>query len=559
MNPCRRSAGRALVLLTVALALIALSVPPADSAEPARVQSRQLPGQEPPIADGTAPYAPNAPGGQGATQHPPTPAVSIRVTVPSTVMPGRELEYHIVVENVSQADANHVVVKVPVPAHVRYKTAQPVPSSPPASGELIWNLGTLKPGKRTDITFVVEVEPGAVADINCCARVVFEHGECVRTRIPKPTLRVRTEGPERAKLYDILTYKLEVSNTGTVAANDVVLSVDLPPGLAFSDSTPSTSGSNPLTWKLGTVFPGQPSRVEFKVIPNQPGTHPLKATLAANGIKAVEENLSRVLVGEPKLSLLKTGPAVRSADRDAVYFLTVSNSGTTPATNVEIFDDVLSTPSLRSNIQVVSVSDDGKLTGNDVRWQIGTLNAGSRRTVSLTLRPVKGAYATAAFDNSARVQADRGLTATAFCKTEFVTPAGLTLDIEKGADPIAVGKTTVFTLRLRQIGAASSRSVGLTVTLPDELQYVDASGPSAGTQDGKTVGFASLGELAPGGVAVYTVTVRGERAAEVTIRASVTADPLPKGGKIERRESTIILPEIAAPSQAPVLEKSAAK
>jgi uncharacterized repeat protein (TIGR01451 family) len=448
------------------------------------------------------------------------------------------------------------LVRVPVPKHVRYKTAQPVPSSPPAGGELTWDLGTLKGGQKIDITFVVDVEPGTVEDILCDARVVFEHGERVQTRVQKPDLRVRTIGPENTRLYEIIPYAIEVTNTGAVAANDVVLTEELPPGLGFSDSNPSTPGTNPLTWKLGTLLPNQPRRIEFKVIAQQEGTHLLKAAVTAAGLKPLEEKPIKVSVGEPKLSLVITGPAWRSSDLPADYLLTVSNNGTSAATNVEVRDDLFSRPVLRDYLEFVGASDNGRLVNNDIRWQIGTLVAGARRTLRLTLRTVPSKKYGGTFENLATVQADQGLKASSMCKTEFAKPDGLTLDVEKILDPVPIAKPTVLTFRVRQIGTTTSKNVALNITLPSELQYVDAHGPSAGMQEGKTVSFAAIGEFAAGGEAVYTVTVRPEKAAEVQIRATLTAEPAPKGGKLERVDSMIILPELATTSPAPVLEKS---
>jgi uncharacterized repeat protein (TIGR01451 family) len=153
------------------------------------------------------------------------------------------------------------------------------------------------------------------------------------------------------------------------------------------------------------------------------------------------------------------------------------------------------------------------------------------------------------------VKADRGLRATAFAVTKFQPATGLTLDVDKTSDPVAVGKTTAFTIRIRQRGTAPATKVGLTVTLPEGLQYVDARGLSAGTQKDRTVTFDPIGELAPGAEAVYTVIVRAERAGEVKVLAAVTADPPPAGGKLEHQVTTIIVPESAIPPAAspPVL------
>jgi uncharacterized repeat protein (TIGR01451 family) len=564
MDGRRQSMGRALLLLT-GLAAAATAAPGYGQTNPVLVRSRQVPVQEPPLAESGAPAVPAVPGGVASPYgtgaipgapygsreavHPPTPVVSIRVEAPSNATPGRELEYRLVVENKSRGDANHVRVNMPVPTNARYKTSQPAPTTTGATGDISWDLATVKAGQQREIILVVE--PTGGDDVLCCARVTFEHGECVRTRVAKPALRVRTSGPERGKLYDILSYVIEVTNVGSIDATDVVLTEDLPPGLDFSDSNPSTSGKNPLVWKLGTLSPNQPKRVEFKVYPQRNGTHPLRATASAAGLKAVEGNLSRVLVGEPTLTLVKTGPSRRSLDLTATYLLTVSNSGTMPATNVVLSDGLFFNETLRSKMEFVQASDDGKLVGSDVRWALGTLEAGSRRTVSMTVRLLQNDRNGGEFRNVATVQADRGLTATAFTTTNFQPPIGLTLDVDKAFDPVAVGKTTTFTFRIRQRGATPTTKVGLSVSLPEELQYVDARGLSNGQQKDRTVTFDALGELAAGAEAVYTVIVRAERAASAKILATVTAEADGKVIKVEHQETTIVVNEAAAPSPAP--------
>jgi uncharacterized repeat protein (TIGR01451 family) len=534
MNGRRRSGGGIVILLA------ALAAPAGLYAQPLPASPGPL--QEPPLAEQPRAAVP-APGREA--RDPPTPIVAIRVRVDSAATPGRELEYHILVDNSALADAHHVRVRATLPPKARYKTARPVPEASTNAGEVAWDIGTLKGGQRREILLVVEPTTGD--DLVCCARVSFEHGECVRTRMNKPGLRVRTTGPQSARQYDPLTYVIAVTNDGSADATDVVLTEELPAGLQFSDSNPSTSGTSPLTWKLGTLAPGDRRTVEFKVIAAENGTHQLKATVAAAGMKAVEGNLSRVLVGVPKLALIMSGPTWRSLDRTATYFLTVSNSSAMPATNIILTDDLFTKAELRSFIEFAGASDDGKLTGDNVRWSLGMLSPGSRRTVSITLRSLREG----SFRNFASLQADQGLTATASSTTEFQTPAGLTLDVDKLADPVAVGKTTTITLRLRQHGGTPSTSVGLSVALPDGLQYVDAGGMSAGKQDGRAVTFAPLGELAAGAEATYTITVRAERAGEAKVRANVTAEPAPKGGRIEREESMLIVPESASPAPPP--------
>jgi uncharacterized repeat protein (TIGR01451 family) len=553
------SAKRALVFLTGLLAAAAVAFPGPGLAQPVWTRSRQYQSPEPPLADGPVPLATTP--GAGFTrpvEHPETPVVGINVGYPLSVNPGRDLEYRIVVENRSRSDAFHVKVRVPVPTNSTYKSALPPPTARPTSGEIVWDLETLKGGARRELTLVVEPTTGD--EVACCARVSFEHGECVRTKIAKPALRIRTTGPERAKQYEVLAYTIEVTNGGASEARDVVLSEELPPGLDYSESIPSVSGDkNPLVWQLGTLAPGATRRIVLKVIPMQMGSLLLKASVtAAGGIKAIEGNLSRVLVGDARLSLIMTGPVQRSLDLPATYLLTVSNTGATPATNVELRDLLFPRDNVRSRMEFVGASDDGKLVGNDVRWVLGTLTPGSRRTVSMQVRLVEADRRPGEFENLAKVSAEGGLSDSATAKTRFVPAVGMALDIEKQSDPIAVNKTTSFSFRLRQRDAVAWSKVALAVTLPEELQYVGSRGttgvPATGVPaEGRTVTFAPINELAPGAEASYEITVRALRVADVKVRATITADPGPTARKLEQEESLKILPEVAGapPTLAP--------
>ncbi len=138
---------------------------------------------------------------------------------------------------------------------------------------LTWQLETMLPATKKEITLVLV--PEGSGEVSCsAARVQFEHGECVSTRLtpstrPLPTtppapappsapaLQVRKEGPKQAALYDYLNYKLVVTNAGRAAAKNVILEDTLPEGLEFMNSNPSTPGDkNPLVWNLGDLQAG---------------------------------------------------------------------------------------------------------------------------------------------------------------------------------------------------------------------------------------------------------------------------------------------------------------
>src|SRR5262249_19604516 len=143
-------------------------------------------------------------------EDPPTPIVAIRVRVPASAAAGQDLEYHICVENLSAAPAHHVIVRNPLPANARYVRANPEPSA--KEPELVWNLGTLEACGCREIVLVLS--PTGTGDVLDCARVQFEHGQCVTTHIVRPAINVRKAGPTQAVVNAALNYQLTVTNTG---------------------------------------------------------------------------------------------------------------------------------------------------------------------------------------------------------------------------------------------------------------------------------------------------------------------------------------------------------
>ena len=135
----------------------------------------------PPGGMGMPPYGPFTP---AAAVDPPVPCVAIRVRVNAQAQPDQDIEYHIEVENTSRAPAHHVVVSDPVPASADLCPCRSEPEH--GRARLTWNIGTLAPYARKKI--LVVLKPKGTSDIETCARVQFEHGQRVRTRLARPAL-----------------------------------------------------------------------------------------------------------------------------------------------------------------------------------------------------------------------------------------------------------------------------------------------------------------------------------------------------------------------------------
>jgi uncharacterized repeat protein (TIGR01451 family) len=428
--------------------------------------------------------------------------------------------------------AHHVIVRNPLPANARFVKAEPEPTV--REPELVWRFGTLGPCACKEITLVLA--PTGSGDITNCARVQFEHGQCVRTRLSRGQLELRKTGPAQAVLYDALTFRLVVANTGTSEVANVVLTDTLPDGLEHA------SGKNVLSWDLGTLAPGQSRRVEYQAIAKKADRLCNQAVVtAAGGLR--EETSHCVTVTEPKLQLIMTGPEKRYLNRPATYQITVINPGSGPATNVAISNV------LPSGTMLVSASAGARTVGNQVQWLIGTLLPGARQTVQLSLR----AQAPGEVRNQASATAARGLSAQAEAVTIFEGATGLTVDVDDRDDPVEVGKDTSYLITVINQGNVPATKVQVVAAVPEQMAIADVKGPGNVTKDGNKITFEPV-TVAPGATATFEVFVKPLKPGDVRFRVEVSADQLP-AGPVRREESTTIYTDLPPQQTAPPPER----
>jgi uncharacterized repeat protein (TIGR01451 family) len=554
------------------IAALAFALPPLAAGEPPwpdSVFGEIGPALELPPEDKTLPPGPALeppPGGKvlppgpalapPLPAEPPVPVVAIRVRVPACVPTGAAVKYHICVENCSKAAAHHVLVRNPLPANARFVKASPKPST--LKPELRWKLGTMHPGERRIIVLVLQ--PKGPGKLKNCARVQFEHGQCVCTRVgplvrgqipeegleigprprragpPKPALRFTKKGPGRAVLYDALTYQLTVTNRGNTRLTEIKVTDALPDGLEHA------SGKSTLSWDVEALAAGQERTIEYQVVAKKVGKLCNQATVtAADGLR--KEAKSCVVVGEPKLALAKAGPARRYTNIPVTYLLTVSNPGSAPAANVVVRDP------LPGGMTFVRAGKRGRLAGGEVRWTLGTLEPGTRRTLQVVLR----AKAAGKVTNRATATADRGLTASATAVTEFKGVSALLIDVVDTVDPVEVGRETSYVISVKNQGSVPATGIRVTAQVPPEMSLVRAKGPARNkvgdrNKQGQTITFEPLKALAPGATVTYELVVKAgdigkEPFRDVRFKADVAADQLKAGGPVHEEESTTIFRE----------------
>jgi uncharacterized repeat protein (TIGR01451 family) len=361
-------------------------------------------------------------------------------------------------------------------------------------------VGPSAPIVRLRVRAPAEVQPEKEVRNN--AYVQFEHGQTIKTRISRPSLSLRIVAPPQVVLPDPISLRLEVTNTGSMPAKDVVLKDELPDGLVYGSSKPALKGeAKPLVWKLGTLMPGETRRVELQVIPTQAGTFTNKAEVTATG-GVSRKTSADITVGEAKLKVSKAGPQRRLVDRSTPFHITVSNPGMVPVTNVQVSDEV------PPAIEFLSASMGGRFERGFVRWSLGTLRPGEQRSLQVALRaPRPGRYW-----NEVQATADHGLTAR--MRTEamrFESGTGPVVEIDESADPLNVGQKGIYTIRIVNPKKTAIFRHGLVITVPEELAVLGQRGASSGQADGKIIRFDPLETLPAGQEAAYIVEMEAKK------------------------------------------------
>ena len=451
------------------------------------------------------------------------PEIAISKDAPPEKMVGEHFDYSIRVWNPSQVPANNVVVTDTLPDGIAYVSSSP--SATVSGSTLTWSLGELGGGQSTNLNVTVNgTRVSGPGEFKNCAEVNTSEGlsanDCATTIITSAELALEKTCTAQVLICDPIEYTLTVRNTGTGAATNVRVTDQLPDGLATTD------GRNSVTFDAGNLAAGESKVASFTVKANRTGTFVNTATAAADGGLTASAECTTT-VTQPVLAVTKSGPGKRYIGRPAEYQITVTNTGDAPARDTVLVDTV------PGGMQFISAGDGGQMSGGQVSWQLGTLQAGDSRTVTVTFKPTQ----LGTMRNTATA---RAYCAEASASAEMAVegiPAILLelIDIE---DPIEVGAQTTYQITVTNQGSAIGTNIRIVCELPPEEDFVSGDGPTQATSSGKTVSFDPLPSLAPKASATYRVIISGSGVGDVRFKVSLTSDQMTSPA--EETESTHI-------------------
>lgn len=409
-------------------------------------------------------------------------------------------------------------------------------------GRIVWNLGSLAAGTVDSVTFKAQLTAASGTHSNTATMTNNEGkrvSSSVSTTVAANPILSLTKSVDKtlAGPGDTLTYTLSLNNTGNGSASSVVLNDVIPANTTFISATPtatsapSVGGTGTVSWTVGTFASGS-SSYTIKVKINSPLTNGsvTAITNSASGtstqIPTFSSNSVTTTVAYPNLSVNKTvDNTLASPGDNLTYTLTVTNSSLIAAPNNILIDTI------PSNVTFVSATNGGSFSSGRVFWNLGTLDANSSASVSVTVN-INSPLANStkifnkAYDSTSTVNGYRGSNTV---QTTISSAPTLTLSLAVDSSTAHPGSVLTYTATYGNTGNDAADQVYLTIPIPSNSTYVfgSVSGTGASYDITNNRIIVSRSTLS-GGTTGQTVTF------QVTI-----ASPLPQGNTTITATGTI--------------------
>lgn len=376
-----------------------------------------------------------------------------------------------------------------------------------------WNLGTLEAGQTKAIRITATAQNAG--GIGVCAWVSFLPALCRQINVVQPELQltqriIDSNGNTREQFYacETLYVHYQLKNTGSGATSPATIVSDLPQGL-------SMNGGRQVRLAVGVVSAGETIERTVRLDPTQAGTVELRSRATTGELQA-DSNQDRVQMVKPELSLRVQAPRQTYLGRAVAYQISVTNNSDVPALNT-----VVEMPAPAGGLRFVS--NDQEIPQEVDRYQIGRIDPGETRTFGVSFEPSEvGTIGTTA-------------TASAYCadavtkkiSTKVVGVPAVQISVIDRQDPIKIGESTVYEVRVINEGTAEDLNIELSGQFQGPLEFVEGSGESRVTGKGQNVQFAPVERLTPGDTASWLVTGKGTKAGngKLQLRLRTKASP----------------------------------
>jgi len=431
-----------------------------------------------------------------------SPALRVEIAGPQGITVGKPATYVVTLANESDAVAEEVLLRIALPGWVNVSGSQPshgdVALQPAEGGSrLVWTLPRVAAKSQSQLRLALVSSSGESFDLSAewtCRPSTVR----AAIRVKQPQLELSLAGPAEMTFGEEKTFTLTVSNPGTGDAEQVRMQVS-------SGNAPA----HPI--EVGTLPAGTKKEYPLTVVASQAGEMMLRAVAGGEG--GLEAQTSgKIVVRKAEVSLAVAGPPLKYAGTEAIYNVTVTNSGSAAADNVNL------SLALPPSAKYLGGIDGAAAAGGSLKWKIATLAAGTQRTYDVRLQLL------AAGANRIAVQAQSAAAGetSAMAETEVEAISDLKLVVNDPAGPLPLGEQAIYEVQVMNRGSQAAQRVKIIMQFGDGVEPVAFEGCEARLVPGQVL-CQPLAQLGAGEQVTLRVRAKGQKVGTHQFRIEVTS------------------------------------
>lgn len=349
-----------------------------------------------------------------------------------------------------------------MPANSRFSGAAQTPLPSGASPTAVGGIGP----SGNDLTTATVGEIGSLSGTG-------RPGERTLEGPQNSHLVIQKFAPAEIQVGKPAKFVVQVRNTGNQAAQEVIVSDEVPEGTQLVSTSPSAQANgNRLVWQIEKLSAGEERTFEMQLMPLAEGEVGSVATVTYAAQASVKTRCTM-----PQLALRMTAPEKVHLGKEQRVKIELRNPGSGDATGVILFEDV------PQNLRHAA--------GPVLEFEIGTLRAGESRELELVLVAEKAGPVV----NTLTARADGNLQAQEAVQFEVVAPA-LAVEV-KGPERRFLERPAKYEVSVQNPGTAPAYEVQIVTKLPKGMRFVRANNLGEYDPNSHSV-FWSLAELPEG-------------------------------------------------------------
>jgi uncharacterized repeat protein (TIGR01451 family) len=353
------------------------------------------------------------------TQVQATPLGVEMVAEPDPVAPAGLVLYRLTAVNRGVDDAVQAELRLTLPVGV-FACATPsdggtAPDNCLPDRDVVWALGTLGAGEARSVQLAIQIRGDTPTGtiLSTTARIEDVAGARARTALStavqtaSPLGLVLTTDADPTQVGDTLEYALRFGNRGATSLVGAQLVLTLPAGTSVVDAGGGTAAGGTITWSLGTLAPAATGERLVQVhvntlAPDEPLVRVARAVITSGTAEAREGVVTQVQPAAFALGIAATPDPVAPAGLET-YQLIVANHGAGDAVQVELRMTLPVGVFACNTLSDGGTTPDSCLADRDVVWSLGTMGAGTMRTVQAVVQIRGDAPSGTILSTSARV------------------------------------------------------------------------------------------------------------------------------------------------------------